>query len=305
MPDEQNDQQQAAPPEDFSAYEQWRNNPEKEPEEVEEPSAADSDEEPAESASESETDEEAEQEEQEQAEEEQPKKKGGFQRRIDRLTREKAELADRLSRIEQDLAQRAAKPADEKREEPKQPAANDGKPTPENFKTWEEYTEALTDWKLDQREKAKKADEEKRTSEEQRKAAQSRWNEQVEKGRDEFDDFDEVVVQSKRPASAVVQQFILKSDVGYRVAHELGRDAGLLDKINRLDPIDAVRELSKIEAKHTAAQKAPEEKPKVTKAPKPVKPVTGKVKTAPRIDDPNLEFRDYERLRRKQLENRR
>jgi hypothetical protein len=301
MPELENDTQTPEIPEDFSAYEAYRNNGGETPkdEDTSEANGPEEAEPEAESASESETDEEAEQEE-EKPEEEQPKKKGGFQRRIDRLTREKAELADRLTRLEQGLAQSAVKPGDENREAPKQPAAADAKePDPKDFETWEKYTAALVEFRLDAREKAKQADEQKKTAAERQKAVVAKWTEQVEQGRDDYDDFDDVVVKSKRPVSQAVQAFILKSDVGRHVAYELGKDPGALDRINKLDAIDATRELLQIEAQHK--KPAPEQKPKVTKAPKPVKPVSGAVKPAPRLDDPNIGFDQYEQLRKKQL----
>lgn len=301
MPEEQNDQTPAIP-DDFAAYEAYRlaeltgETPTSE--------APSEDEGEAGTAADSETAEEAEQgEEEEEAEEEAdadkpPKKKGGYQRKIDRLTQEKAELE---ARLEQALAERTAeKPA----ETAKPPAAEEtAKPESKDFKTWDEYEEALIEWRLEQRDKARQAKEEADRQAEVRKAVQDNWNAKVEAGRKAYKDFDTVVVQSKRPVSPTVQHVILDSEKGGDLAYWLGTHPQDLDRINKLPPVAATRELLKVEQQ--LSKPAPEPKPKVSKAPPPVKAGTaGAPKTEPRITDENISFADYERLRKKQLARR-
>src|SRR5229473_3767572 len=82
------------------------------------------------------------------SEEQQNKGKGGFQKRIDRLTRRNYEQDQRIERLlesqEQLIGRLAGKSA---AAEPKAPV--DQKPTPDQFKTYEEYVEALAEYKAD------------------------------------------------------------------------------------------------------------------------------------------------------------
>lgn len=250
---------------------------------------------PAESAEDSETPgDDSEQE--EETPEGQPKRKGGYQRRIDKLTRRNAELAARLEALEQPSG---------KTSETQQPAANtaEGKPQTKDFSTWEEYTEALTAWTIDQRENGRKAEEAKAVRAQQAKAVQQAWGEQVAKGEEAYEDFDDIVVQSKLPVSSTVQQAILESDHGAHLAYWLGTHADELGRINKLSPLAAMRELLKIETQfHTAATPKPANK--VTKAPPPARPVGGSAKPVKSIDDPDLPYEEYEKLRNKQLARR-
>src|SRR5262249_62414260 len=86
---------------------------------------------------------------------------GSRQRKIDRLIRENSELQQRLRALEQPA------PAAAPTTPGTPPPATGATPRPDlnDYKTLEDYTEALTEWKLDQREERRKADEAQRTAE--------------------------------------------------------------------------------------------------------------------------------------------
>ena len=65
------------------------------------------------------------------------------------------------------------------------------------------------------------------------------------------------------PLNPFVQDAILKSDYGPHVAHALSKDLNLANKLNKLDPIDAMREIVKIEEQAKV-------KPSTSSAPPPV-----------------------------------
>lgn len=118
-------------------------------------------------ADESETSEEAEETEEQEAK---PKKGGGAEKKIDRLTREKAELAEsnakgegRIEELTRQIAElrdllpkpgdEGKKPAaEEKKPEDAKPAEAKPKPVLEDFDSHELWLDALTDWKIEQRE---------------------------------------------------------------------------------------------------------------------------------------------------------
>jgi hypothetical protein len=197
----------------------------------------------------------------EKEQDEKPKKKDRLQGRFDKLTKEIYDLR----------AQLADKPA---AQEPKAPVA-DGKPKIDNFDSLEDFQEALTDWKLDQRESAKVQVEKQRES--QRQAEQAR--QRIEQARSKYEDFDEVALDPSLRVSQAMYDVMLESDTGADVLYFLGNNPTEAERIAKLSPASAAREIGKIEAKLEAKPKA---EPKVTKAPPPVKPLAGRA--APSFD---------------------
>src|SRR5262249_9916404 len=142
-------------PTEFKAYDHWRRTGElpAKPEETS-PSATATESAPATGEpAQVKTAPDSEPEDSQETEEVSPSRPSSRQRRIDRLTRDNAELQRRLEMLEQKTATPPAVPA------PVLPVA-DSRPDLKDFKTLEDYTEALTEWKIDQREKQRRADEE-------------------------------------------------------------------------------------------------------------------------------------------------
>lgn len=243
------------------------------------------------------------------SEQDKPKKKGGFQRRIDKLNAAKAD-AQREADYWKGVALKAQKGGvddsskNDKVETPK--AASDGKPNPDSFDTHAEYVEALTDWKTEQKlkEREEKAHQAKLQTEQERliKAHSDR----VTAFAADKEDWDEVLesVEDVR-MSPTVQELLISSENGPELMYELAKNRAELERICKLAPLAAARELGKIETR-IGAKASPEEKKteatkKLTKAPKPIEPVGGtKGTVAKSIYDPNLSQAEYERIRREQ-----
>lgn len=286
---------EVSPPEDFAAYAEYRRTGEL-PKAVEETPSDDAADEPAqEPVSDSETDSDLEQETEESEDEERDEKgrfkskRGGVQKRISYLTSEVRELK----------AQLAAK-ADPGVASPKveQAKADEGKPAHpklNNFETYEEYETAveqyqdkLTDWKLNQREKQRVENEQRRAVEEKQASAQKAWSESVNRAAKKHADFGEVLesvqdVQLTEPLQLAIM------DGGAELAYALGKNRAELERIAKLSPVAAIRELGKFEAKLSPSQ-APQKKTQTaTKAPAPPQPVGGKstatVKPLREVDD--------------------
>lgn len=242
-----------------------------------------------------------------ESEKEKPRKKGGFQRRIDKLNARYAEERQQREALEQRLAQlEGAGDSKSKKVETKVEAG--GKPSPDDYESHADYVDALTDWKIDQREKAKVEHEQKsKLQTEQQKLIQDH-SARVESFKKKTADFDDVLSEvDEIPVSPAVQELILTSDNGPALMYELAKNPEEFERINKLSPLAAARELGRLESK-LSAQASEEKKPepkKLTKAPKPIDPVgTGKGSVAKSIDDPNLSFSEYERMRREQLKRR-
>lgn len=270
----------------------------------------------AKTAAEPETEEEEEQEEGAEEKPEHPRKKGGFQKRIDKLTREKRELEARIEALERGSAEKPAGSAPEKPEDKTPKPAPEGKPKVEDFDTYEEFTEALTDWKLEQREK-QRAETQSRTAAESAYREQAKTYAQAEaQARKAHDDYDEVLegVEDVR-LPAHVEQAIFEDPQGPELAYYLAGNREDLERIVGLPPIAAVREIGKISARLTPPEKPAsgdkpkpsEPKPKVTSAPKPIVPVGGAASGGtPSIHDESLasDYASWEKQRRAQIKGR-
>lgn len=237
-----------------------------------------------------------------------PKKKGGFQRRIDKLNQ-------RMSAAQQEaeywralaLKNGAAEPA--KSEQPAKSEAKTtqevGKPNPESFDTHAEYVEALTDWKLEQREAKSKEEARKHELMSKQEQLVSSYMEKSKAFAEKVEDFQEALESvDDIVASPAVQSLILESENGPELAYELAKNRKEFERINSLSPLAAAREMGKIEARLAKAATAEEKKPepkKITKAPQPIAPVGSKGgKASKSIWDADLTQREYEELRRAQ-----
>lgn len=224
-------------------------------------------------------------EEQEHDEEgEQPKKKGGFQRRIDKLTRERAEMAARIAELE-------AKAGGEK------PAAAapqpQGKPSVENFDTYDAYVEALADWKFEQRAAADRQREEEAKTQAQQKDKLTAWGEKVKAAAGKYDDFEEVAYNPAVSITPAMQEAILDSPVGPDLAYWLGSHPQEAARISDLSPVSQARELGKIEASLATPET---KKTKPSAAPAPIKPVSAAA--APSTKKPEaMSYEEYRQWR--------
>lgn len=226
-------------------------------------------------------------------------KKGGVQKRIDKLTREKRELEDRLRAVEAEKA----KPA-----EPAKPAAVEGKPKVEDSDTYEEYIEKLTDWKLAEHVKTVKADEQKRQVAVEQKARADSWKSQYAavKALPEFADYDEVLADADDiTLPNYVQDLLFES--GPKTVYWLAKHKEEAARIGSLSPTAAARAIGKIEgsldAPSTPTPAAKPQQPKVTAAPKPITPVSGGKAPATNEADPS-DYNAWAKKREEQLRKR-
>lgn len=233
-----------------------------------------------------------------------PKGKGGFQKRIDKLTREKREAEAKADRLERDLAEKtAAKPAEPA--EPGKPAAEpevkppEAKPKPklEDFETYEDFVEALTDWKSDQKLDALrselKAEKEAQAAAAARQPLIDAWAEKLDAARERHPDYDEVTGTAeaeKLELTPAMHQAIFESELGPDICYQLGKNPEEFRRIAGLAPVASIREIGRIEAAieaesgnrpekkpaKTPDTKSPETKPaKPAALPAPITPVKG------------------------------
>lgn len=238
-----------------------------------------------------------------------PKKKGGFQRRIDKLS-ERARLAQEEAEYWKQQALKTAGESKNTKPQVEKPAESEpaGKPNPDNFDTHAEYVEALTDWKLEQREKQRALEARKTELQTEQERLQKAHIQRVQSFAEKTEDFQEVLESvDDVPLSLVVQEAILQSENGPELMYELAKNRAEYERINQLPPIAAARELGRFEAKLAASKPTdkPKEQKKTTQAPKPIAPVGGKRGSVEKsIYDSDLSQAEYERLRAKQRDAR-
>lgn len=222
-------------------------------------------------------------------EQEQPeahaKGKGGFQRRIDKLTARNAELERRL----------AGTPAAQPEPVTPTPAAPAGEPRIDDFDSYDAYVAALTDWKVNMRFKARDEAEATAKAKAAADAAVQAFQQKADAARAKYEDFDDVVGDAP-PITAVMRDALLESEHGADVMYHLGQNPAEITRISQLSPVAQVRELTRLEAK-LAPPPAPEAKPKaITKAPEPIRPVGTSAAPNPTFKA-DMSFDEYRRWR--------
>jgi len=200
------------------------------------------------------------------------------QRKIERYAKAEAEngyLREQLSRNQQ--AQQASNPS--------------GEPKPEQFKDYESYIDALTDYKVDQ--KLAKTQEKyvRQQQEESQQEYESRARDNINKAADKYDDFEEVVTNDKLHISIPMRDAIGESEAGGEIAYYLGMHPKEAADIAKLTPVQQVKAIDRLEQKLSAP-------PQVSKAPAPMS-TTGKGRTTTEPDLSKMSVKEYAEYRAK------
>jgi hypothetical protein len=216
------------------------------------------------------------------------RKKGGFQKRIDKLTQKNAELERQLA--EARGGANAAKPGEQAQAQ----ADATAKPQARDFATYEEFVEKLAEWTADQREAARtrKAAEEQAARD--RAQAAKQWTDRLNDARTRYNDFDAVAL-SDAPISQTVHNVIVGSEQGPDLAYYLGQHPEEREAINKLNPVQTAIALGKIAAK-LEAQTTDTTETKVSKAPPPIKPLNARA-TTQRPNPESMTNDEYRRWR--------
>lgn len=224
----------------------------------------------------------------------------GVQKRIDRAVAAQR-AAEREAAYWRGKAEGKTTP-DRDEDTGKREAPGDGRPKPEQFETHDEYQEALIDWKVERRLKAKEETDGKKAEEGHRAERMKSFNEQVSKAKEKYEDFDLVVSNPEIPITEQVMGLILESDHGAEVAYHLGNNPDVAHRIATLSPTAAAREFGRLEARFAEPAETKEKtrtqtKPnKVPGAPPPIKPLSGKkASTEPDLETMGMD--DYARHR--------
>lgn len=165
-----------------------------------------------------------------------PRKKG-VERRIGQLTRRYRESERQRLALKEQV---------EKLEQRIGPAPEPARPRQDDFETPEEYEDALLSWHDDMRAHKQGQDS-------------SEQSATVDGAADIVTEFEEqleavapdaimVVMDDDWPCSDAMVEFIRESDKGAQLAYHLASNTSIADKLSKLSPSQAARELVKIEA---------------------------------------------------------
>jgi len=219
--------------------------------------------------------------------EEPEKKKTGAEKRIDQLTYEKYEEQRQRKALEERL-----KELESKVEQPKPVVA----PREEDFDDYNEYQEKQADYlahlaaqKLQARQQQDTQLAEQRALEEKAAERTQKFVERVNSESSQYEGFQEKV--NDPTFNAITKQMdpdlialIQESDKGTALTYHLATNIAEADRISRLSPVLAARELSLIEA----SIQLPQPK-KISDAPDPVKPIGGNESAVKNPDDMSMD----------------
>jgi len=144
------------------------------------------------------------------------------------------------------------------------------KPRVDDFEDYDGYVDAVTDWKIEQREGVQRAERAKIEQQNKGVQFQARLNE----GFKTHEDFQEVVFNPNLTISPPMVEALHDCEHAAEIAYHLGQNLDLARNIASLNPIAAAREIGKLDAVFSKGPPLPQKI--TTKAPTPTKPVGGK-----------------------------
>ncbi len=241
------------------------------------------------------SEEQSEPEAKEEAKKQDPEKsREKLNKRFDKVSKRAQESEAKAAQLEKELQELKARVNPQQQQE-QTPAVYEGKPRADQFNDAFEYAEALAEWSAENALKQRDAQEAQRKAQEAEAKKAESWNKKLEKAKEELPDFDRIVQSSDVIVSDEIKKAILESDVGPQVLYALASDEDFAIKLTEMDSVKALKEIGKLEAKFEAkAEKPKAEKVKAivsgSKAPDPIKPLSGGKVGADVLVDTNGEF---------------
>lgn len=215
------------------------------------------------------------------------KGKGGFQRRIDKLTEEKRNLARQI----EELRTAKSEPKTEPKTEPSKSALK-----PEQFPTYEDYIDA----RIEEKRKDWQAAESQRLAAEHIKNVWETYQSRTKEFAAEHDDFNEVVKDQQIPNS--VGMTIIKLKNGPAVAYYLGQNPDVCQELTELAETEgdevAIAELGVISRSLMPKEETPvrSKEKQESKLPEPIKPV-GARSSKSTVSLADMPYDDYKKAR--------
>lgn len=160
------------------------------------------------------------------------------------------------------------------RQQTQQQSIPSGEPKPEQFKDYESYIEALTDYKVEKKLAVVQERSAQQRQAEAQQSAEQKIRENLSKAAEKYDDFEEVVTNPSLTITAAMRDSIGESELGGEIAYYLGSNPKEAAEIAQLSPVQQVKAIDRLEQKLKAPKKV------TTDAPAPIVPNAGKGKVA-------------------------
>jgi hypothetical protein len=241
---------------------------------------------------------------QEEAEdkEERPKK-GKLATRFSELTGKARAAEERAAAAEARLAELEGKKTQQVAEKPA--------PDPKDFSDFDDYTEALGEWKAEKK-LAERAVSDKKAKDEAKAAeVMKAWNERLESAKERYEDFHEIVTSASVEYDKLIQKILIESEYGPDVLYHLSNDDTDAAKFAKMNVDQQIKFIGRLEGKFEAlADEAEEEKPvvKVEKAkpklPSPITPIKAKNVSHDPINSPGEFTGSYAEYKAQRLKQR-
>lgn len=226
----------------------------------------------------------------------------GFKKRIDKLNKRASQAEQERDYWRQEALK--AKPQETKPVDAKKEVPQVGKPKADDFTSHEAFLEALTDWKVDQRDKQKETKTREAHQKDEEKRVVERFREGAKTAKEKFADYDEVLEANETPIPRHITGLLYHSENGPELSYHLAKNESELARICKLDQVTAARELGKFEAKFISAPEKETKENKTTKAPPPIKPVGSKTAATTDGYRDDMTYAEYKAWRNKSLRKR-
>lgn len=221
----------------------------------------------------------------------QAKPKRGFEKRISKVVSERDRARQELDYWrDQALKQQNTQPTAPQ----DQIGQYAGKPLRNQYDNDDNYLEALSDWKIEQRLSQ-------RELQQQQAKLVENYNSRAQEFAKERPDYFEIIDDAADLIIAPETAYIIqKSDIGPKIALHLAENPDVADKLNRFDATTRLYELGKLEMQLSGITKKAAPAKRVSNAPAPLNPVKGSAPAAPKdLYDSQLTTAEWIALRQK------
>lgn len=212
-------------------------------------------------------------------------KKGGFQKRIDKVVREREQERREKEQLQKRIAELEAK--DKSKSETKEPQESD-------FESYDDYLNALEKFDNDSETKEEvKAETEVEDNESQltesQQTAMAVLRENIENA-EIPDDFESVALNPELPITGDMLEALAECDDPSKLMYHLGKNKELTTEIAGKSPAQQMRAIAQLELTVTSKPPKPT---KTTQAPDPISPVGGSDAQQKNVSD--MSFAEYEK----------
>jgi len=148
------------------------------------------------------------------------------------------------------------------------------KPDPDSFDDYNDYVDALTDFKVEAKRREWDQAEAQKAQSATHQTKMQNLQAKINAGYDSYSDFEDVALAETVPITSMVMEALAETDNPADIAYYLGKNRTECIAISKMSPIAAARAIAKIETRLVDGNgnQAPNTK-KTTSAPPPITPV--------------------------------